>query len=313
MLNQALAIANGKGGVGKTSLTANIAAAAAESGWDVLVVDLDPQGNLGEDLGYRQSGLSDDGMALSKAVQFREPLDPPVKRVRPLLDVVPAGSRTRELARVLQDRGAREAARSMDAALSPLVSDYDLILFDCPPGDTMLGDLGLSMARGLVVPVKCDAGSLDGLEVMAARVQVIRNSGINPELVLLGIALFDVNPRATALRRQVEEELSADFIQGVRVFATSIRHSERAAFDMRRDGATASEYDEQATSDRFERLELLRRGSALVHHAGPAKSRAAKGLAEDYAMLTEEILEAFTASGSTRPPVEVVILRSDEI
>ena len=251
----------------------HIAAAAAESGWDVLVVDLDPQGNLGEDLGYRQSGLSDDGMALSKAVQFREPLDPPVKRVRPLLDVVPAGSRTRELARVLQDRGAREAARSMDAALSPLVPDYDLILFDCPPGDTMLGDLGLSMARGLVVPVMCDAGSLDGLEVIAARVQVIRNSGINPELVLLGIALFDVKPRATALRRQVEEELSADFIQGVRVFATSIRHSERAAFDMRRDGATASEYDEQATSDRFERLELLRRGSALVHHAGPAKSR----------------------------------------
>ena len=58
MLNQALAIANGKGGVGKTSLTSNIASMAAHSGWDVLVIDLDPQGNLGADLGYRQMGLS---------------------------------------------------------------------------------------------------------------------------------------------------------------------------------------------------------------------------------------------------------------
>ncbi len=294
MLNQAISIANGKGGVGKTSLTANLVSMAAHSGWDVLVVDLDPQGNLGADLGYLQMGLSDDGMAFSKAVQFGEPLDPPVKQVRPKLDAVPAGSKTRELAKVLSDRGPRESARSVDLALGPLVDRYDLIAFDCPPGDTVLGDLGLAMARGLVIPIKADTGSLDGLELMAHRVGEIRYSGINPNLELLGIAFFDFNPHATALRRQIEAQITRDFTQGVRIFANTIRSSQRAAFDMRNEGLTAIEYEQEAAIERLERIALLRRGAETLRAAGPAKSSAAAALASDYTALSNEILEAFT-------------------
>ena len=295
MLTQALAIANGKGGVGKTSLTANVAAITAHSGWDTLVIDLDPQGNLGADLGYRQLGQSDDGMALSKAVQFGEPLDPPIKEVRRHLDAVPAGRRTRDLSKILQDRGARESAKAMDLALGLLVDEYDLILFDCPPGDDVLGDLGLSMSSALVIPVKYDTGSLDGLELMASRVRSLHTRDVNSELRLLGIALFDFNPTATSVRRQVEKEIRADFPQGVTIFERAIRHSQRASYDMRREGMVAIEYEAEARRERGRRLELLSLGSQFVRAAGPAKSTSAAGLAEDYAALTNEILQAFTA------------------
>jgi cellulose biosynthesis protein BcsQ len=294
VLNQALAIANGKGGVGKTSLTANIAVMAANSGWDTLVIDLDPQGNLGADLGYRHLGRSDEGRALSKAVQFEEPLEPPIRGIRDHLDAVPGGRLTRELADVLATRGARVAAKAMDAALAPLTERYDLILFDCPPGDDVLGDLGLAMARALVIPIKFDTASMDGLELMARRFRSIKTRAINSELELLGIVLFDFNPNATALRRQVEEELHRDFPYGVRIFDTAVRHSQRAAYDMRRSGMTAVEYEQAASEEREKRFALLQTDRDLLKKFGPAKSQAARGLANDYAALANEILGAFT-------------------
>lgn len=306
MFTQALAIANGKGGVGKTSLTANLASYAAHKGRRVLAVDLDPQGNLGADLGYRQMGMGDDGIALSKAVQFREPLEAPLKRVRSGLDVVSAGPKTRELAHVLTRRGYLESAKSMDDALASLSFHYDLILFDCPPGDDVLGDLGLAMSRGLVIPVKFDAGSLDGLELMAARVRGLRRSGINPDLELVGIALFDLNPNATQMRRQIEEEIARDFPLGVRIFERAIRHSQRAAYDMRSEGMTAIEYEQEAIADRAERLQMLRKGTEALRAAGPARSQAASGLAADYEALCAEILDAFFAPTPDTDAIEPV-------
>ncbi len=305
VLNQALAIANGKGGVGKTSLTANLAAIAANSGWEVLVVDLDPQGNLGADLGYQQLGMGDDGAALSKAVQFGETLRPPVQRVRPHLDAISAGRKTRELAQVLHERGRADSAQAMDAAFAPLVDRYDLVVFDCPPGDASLGDLGLALSRCLVVPIKFDSGSMDGLEVMAARVRAARTSGTNSKLQLLGIVLFDITRNATALRRQVLEELEEDFHQGVRVFETAIRHSQRAAYDMRSDGLVAIEYEQEEEAEREARLELLKIDRHYLSELGPAKSASAQGIADDYTSLTNEILEAFSDPSPIRSAAEI--------
>jgi cellulose biosynthesis protein BcsQ len=301
MLSQAIAIANGKGGVGKTSIAANVGAVAARSGWQVLVIDLDPQGNLGADLGYG-GAHADAGAALARAIRDGSELEPPVMAVRPNLDAVPAGRETLELAAWLQQRGDHDGSHAamLMRALAPIVEDYDLIIFDCPPGDNVLGNLGLSVSHGLVIPVRCDAGSLDGLEVMATRFSRIRGAGVNPHLRLLGIALFDLPVNATALRAQVEEELKEDFSHGIKIFDAAIRHSQRAAFDMRREGLTAAEYEVLADKDRTRRLELLRRGPAAVRSAGPSRSQSASGLAGDYFALAREILTVFTEL----PPAE---------
>ncbi len=307
MLDQAIAIANGKGGVGKSSLVANMAAIAAKSNWHVLIVDLDPQGNLGSDLGYKQRGESDDGAALSQAIQFGTALEP-VRAVRDNLDAVPAGRHTRSLAGVLLQEWRDKQAETHSAlvrVLEPITNDYDLILFDCPPGDTVLGDMALTASRGLLVPVKFDGGSLDGLELMARRFAEIKGGGVNPTLELLGIALFDFNLQATAMRSQVVAELAAAFGEDAPVFETAIRHSQRAAFDMRRDGLVAIEYEQRADEDRVERLSLLRRGVDHLRRAGPAKSQSAHGLADDYMALTHEVLESFGAIGpNDGTPVE---------
>src|SRR5437764_8878927 len=103
MLENAVAIANGKGGVGKTSITANVAGTAALSGWKVLTVDLDGQGNLGNDLGYNQRGLSDEGRGMVRAVVSGDPLEPLVG-VRENLDAVPGGEAVDELVAILTTR-----------------------------------------------------------------------------------------------------------------------------------------------------------------------------------------------------------------
>ena len=297
MLERAIAVANGKGGVGKSSIVANMATIAAQSEWTVLVVDLDPQGNVGSDLGYRQRGDSDDGAGLSKAVQFGTPLEP-VRAVREHLDAVPAGRHTRSLAGILLQEMRNNTAdthQALTRVLEPLAGQYDLIIFDCPPGDTVLGDMALSASKGLVVPVKFDGGSLDGLELMARRFAEIKGGGVNPNLELLGIVLFDFNLQATAMRSQVLEELAAAFGEDAPVFDTAIRHSQRAAFDMRRDGLTAVEYEQHADEDRLQRLALLRRGVDHLRRAGPAKSQSAHGLADDYVALTHAILDSLGA------------------
>ena len=182
---------------------------------------------------------------------------------------------------------------AMARAFAPLAEDYDLIVFDCPPGDDVLGRLGLALSRALVVPVKMDAGSLDGLELMAGRYAAITASGINPHLELLGIVLFDVGLQATALRRQLVDEIRTDFGGDVRVFDTAIRHSQRAAFDMRREGLTALEYETVAAEHQRLRLELLRHGAGALRDAGPARSASASGLATDYVSVSNEVLGAF--------------------
>src|SRR3954464_11757412 len=101
-LIRCIAFVNGKGGVGKTSLVANLAGLYAGGGYRVLVVDLDPQGNLGNDLGYLGAGRGDDGEGLVSAVSTQHALLP-MREERPNLDVVAGGSQLKELAEALRE------------------------------------------------------------------------------------------------------------------------------------------------------------------------------------------------------------------
>lgn len=105
-----VAVANGKGGVGKTSLTTTLAGLSAAAGYKALLIDLDPQGNAGEDLGYMGAGLGDDGAGLVSAVTTRSGLKPTITDCRERLDVIAGGERLDGLAGLLlatHTRGTR--------------------------------------------------------------------------------------------------------------------------------------------------------------------------------------------------------------
>lgn len=278
-MRNVLALANGKGGVGKTTLAANIAGLAAASGWDVLAVDLDHQGNLGADLGYRNTDTDDGGLALQAALAGRRPLAPSGRDVRPGLDVVAGGQHSEALGRL-------EGGQRLAEVLRPVARDYDLIVLDCPPTDKAVGVQALVAAGGLVVPVRPDAASLQGLQVTADQYRAARRH--NPQLRLLGVVLFGVGRSATAIRAELRAALE-DILDGVApVFEAAVSYAERAAWDMRMSGQLAHEYEATADDARRRRLAMLRNGTDLRQL--PRTSQAAEGLADDFAAVANEIL-----------------------
>ena len=170
-LRRTIAVLNGKGGVGKTSLTANLSGLFADAGYRVLAIDLDPQGNLGNDLGYVGAGLSDGGAGLV-AAGSTEGTPIILRDVRPRLDVVVGGESAPRSRRMLQSR--RISARgggvtSLAASIASVAGDYDLTFIDCPPGNDVLQAGALEAARWVLVPTKTDDASRAGLREVARR------------------------------------------------------------------------------------------------------------------------------------------------
>ncbi|MFC7164497.1 ParA family protein, partial [Aquipuribacter hungaricus] len=125
-LRRVVAVINGKGGAGKTSITANVAGLVANSGFRVLVVDMDPQGNLAEDFGYTQGEADDQGQSLAAALAFGQPATPR-RDVRPRLDVFVGGYHLDAAAAALAAAKDQVGARlALARVLEPLGEDYDL-------------------------------------------------------------------------------------------------------------------------------------------------------------------------------------------
>lgn len=262
-----LTVANGKGGVGKTALAAAIAGVLAREGWSVLVVDLDRQGNLRRDLGYRTVDGNDEGAALASALLRATPLVPTPRSVKGL-DVVCGG-------RMLDGVAEAMPAGSLAAALGPLASGYNLVVLDCPTAGPMLGAV-LETVKGIVVPVRADDASVEGLEVVAAQYTAARVS--NPGLTLLGVACFALPAQATLVRARLRAELEAALRGACPVFEAVVRDSIRAAVDMRRWGELPHEYLAAAQAPR-------KHGRRFAANAA--------GLAADYENLVEEIARRY--------------------
>ncbi len=304
-MRRVVAIANGKGGVGKTTLTAGLAGQIAAEGHRVLVVDTDPQGNLGRDLGYGPQ----DGNSLGLAITHGLPLE--VSRgVRDRLDVVAGGPALWDVSPAFTSRGARGAAlpglRPAIDRLRPEGSeeDYDLVLVDTPPGEPILQELVFAASDYLIIPTRSDDASLDGLVVVAQRFAAAR--ALNPDLTLLGVVLFGVRAGSTRLIKRVRAALDDTLGGAAPVFTTSIRYLESAAVDMRSRGLLPHELEQVHRKDKSKRINRLRKGVSVdTGDSLLSRDSSASGLAADYAELAREMLAAIAEREGTGREVAV--------
>lgn len=278
-----VAVANAKGGAGKTSIVANVGGTAAASNYRVLLCDLDPQGNLERDLGYRTR--SDKGESLVEALRTGKQERLTILRgVRENLDVIAGGVQLEDWQAIATSPGrAGSASTALTSLLGGLTSDYDLVLLDCPPGNRLLQQQALTSARFVVIPSRADAASIDGVEGVATVFDLVE--ALNPDVEALGVVLFGITTSASAVRRKAENDVARTFGTPEVLFGTAIRHSEKVAQDCRERGQLVIEYEAELDGQL---------GYWAARKAGKEVQRlsaASRGLAEDYIRLTEEIVQ----------------------
>jgi len=213
-----LALANQKGGVGKTTTAVNPAACLAEAGGKTLVLDLDPQANATSGLGERANGTS------SYDLLDGAPLDEIVHATSfPNLDLVPAKL---ELAGAAVELSSHTEGESFLAeALVPARARYDYVFIDCPPSLGPLTVNGLAAADAVLVPVQCEYYALEGLAQLLHSIELVRRN-LNPKLAVAGMLLTMVDGR-TRLAVDVAAEVRRHF--GDLVFDAVVPRSVRLA------------------------------------------------------------------------------------
>lgn len=235
-----IAIANQKGGVGKTTTAINIATALAATGWKSLLIDLDPQGNASTGIGI---GSNDRGMSSYELLIEDAPLLSCIQSTNiPGLDIIPAtvdlsGAEV-ELVSV-EDRTFRLRKALADAV------GYDICVIDCPPSLGLLTLNALSAADTLLVPLQCEFFALEGLSHLLQTVERVQQR-FNPDLGIVGVALtmFD---RRNRLTDQVAEDVRSCL--GNLVFETPIPRNVRLS-EAPSHGLPALVYDHNCAGSR---------------------------------------------------------------
>lgn len=221
-----LAIANQKGGVGKTTTAVNLGTALASIGQRVLVVDTDPQGNASTGLGIGPEArrLTTFDVLAKRATIVEAALPTAV----PILSVLPANNDLVGFdAEESGDRSQFYRLRDAFAGLCgrPGGSPYDYVLIDCPPSLNLLTLNALSASDAVLVPVQCEFFALEGITQLKESIDQIR-AALNPQLEIQGVVLT-MHDQRTALSRDVARDVRAFF--GAKVYETMIPRNVRVA------------------------------------------------------------------------------------
>jgi chromosome partitioning protein len=221
-MSRVIAIANQKGGVGKTTTAINLGASLAVAEKRTLVVDIDPQGNATSGLGVEQrESLS---TVYDVLVGDRGASDAVMPEVHfPFLDLIPS---TRDLVGAeIELVGVAHRERILREALEPLRDRYDYILVDCPPSLGLLTLNTLTAADSVLIPIQCEFYALEGLSQLLNTIRLVQR-GLNPPLDIEGV-LLTMYDRRLNLSRQVAAEAREYF--GNKVYRTAIPRNVRLA------------------------------------------------------------------------------------
>jgi chromosome partitioning protein len=225
-MGRVIAIANQKGGVGKTTTAINLAASVANAGKKVLLLDFDPQGNASSGVGYGRDRVELSVYdALIGDVEMADIIRP--TEVKGLF-IAPA---TTDLAGAEIELVAAEGReRRLATLVNGVVGQFDYILIDCPPSLGILTINALTAADGVIVPMQCEYYALEGLSALLATIERVRKA-LNPRLGVDGVLFCMYDPRPN-LTHQVTEEVRNHL--GDKVFETviprNVRLSESPSF-----------------------------------------------------------------------------------
>lgn len=245
-MGRIIAIANQKGGVGKTTTAINLSACLAEKGKKVLAVDMDPQGNMTSGLGLDKNSVENTiyDLIIGEA-EIEQVIE---KEILENLDIIPTSIDLSGAEIELIDEENKEYI--VRNAVSKVKDDYDYIIIDCPPSLSMLTINAMTTADSVLVPIQCEYYALEGLSQLIHTVELVRDR-LNENLRIEGV-VFTMYDARTNLSLQVVENVKDNLQQNIykTIIPRNIRLAEAPSY-----GMPINHYDSKsAGSESYRRL-----------------------------------------------------------